>query len=159
MQLQLLNMGREHGSRGDILGDYESFSGSGSKKFLTSSNYAHSPLPRIEFPRFDGTNPWAWILKCNNYFKLMLSVPDSQRVNLVTIHFDGKTLSWFQNLNMGEISITWEQFLEVVSARFEDLRVSNIIVKFNKLKQTGNYEEYVDIFDELKACLVLEDSS
>lgn len=47
---------------------------------------------------------------------LVVSIPDSQKVHLATMHFDGKALTWFQNLNMGDIEISWEQFLEVVSA-------------------------------------------
>lgn len=49
--------------------------------------------------------------------------------------------------------------MEVISTRFEDLSVSNIIVGFNKLKLTGSYEDYVARFDELRSCLLMEDSS
>lgn len=133
IRLQLLNLSKDSGS-GDhsILGSYGNPSGMG--KSGSTMNYVHTPLPCIDFPRFDGINPRAWILKCNSYFKLMPSIPDAQRVHLATMHFDGKALSWFQNLNMGDVGITWKQFLEVVSARFEDLKVSTIIVEFNKLK-------------------------
>lgn len=47
-------------------------------------------------------------MKCNSYFKLMPGIPDSQKVNLATMHFEGKALTWFQNLNMDEVVITWE---------------------------------------------------
>lgn len=47
----------------------------------------------------------------------------------------------------------------MISARFEDLKTSNIIVEFNKLKQTGTYDEYVEHFDELKACMLMGDNS
>lgn len=98
---------RDKGS-GDnsILGNYGK--GGESGKSGSMVNYAHSPLPRLDFPRFDGSNPRAWILKCTSYFKLMPNIPDSQKVHLATIHFEGKALSWFQNLNLGNIEITWE---------------------------------------------------
>lgn len=60
---------------------------------------------------------------------------------------------------MGDIIITWKQFLEVVSTRFEDLSVSNIIVEFNKLRMIGSFEDYVERFDELRSCLLMEDDS
>lgn len=47
----------------------------------------------------------------------------------------------------------------MVSARFEDLRIPNIVVEFNKLKHTGSYDEYVEHFNELKSCLVMNDQS
>lgn len=108
IKLQLLN-----------LGGYGFTPGSGNS---TVGNFVHLSLPRLEFPRFDGINPRAWMLKCNSFFKLMPSIPDAQRVHLATMHFDGKAISWFKNLNMGDVGITWKQFLEVVSAHFEDLR-------------------------------------
>lgn len=41
----------------------------------------------------------------------------------------------------------------------EDLRIPNIVVEFNKRKQNGTYEEYVEHFNELKACLLMNDHS
>lgn len=40
---------------------------------------ANSP-PRVDFPRFDGTNPRAWVINCNNYFKIIKNVAEDQMV-------------------------------------------------------------------------------
>ncbi|KAH6807531.1 ubiquitin-specific protease 12 [Perilla frutescens var. frutescens] len=46
-----------------------------------------------------------------------------------------------------------------VAARFEDLRESNIVVEFNKLRHTDSYADYVERFEELKKCMSLYDNS
>lgn len=38
--------------------------------------------PRFEFPRFDGTQPRAWVLSCNGYFKLVPNVQEHQKVTM-----------------------------------------------------------------------------
>lgn len=60
---------------------------------------------------------------------------------------------------MVDVGITWSRILEVLSAHFEDLKAFNIFVKFNKLKQPGSYEDYVERFEELRVCMVMEDAS
>lgn len=90
LQLQLLNREQSHNDGSEsILGGYGSTLGNQNG---IVSNFVHSPLPRVEFPRFDGTNPRIWMIKCASYFKLMPSVPDAQRVHLAALHFDGKAL-------------------------------------------------------------------
>ncbi|KAK6150015.1 hypothetical protein DH2020_017540 [Rehmannia glutinosa] len=114
-----------------------------------------SPLPRIDFARFDGSNPRSWILKCNGYFKLIPNIPDAQKVTLASMHFDGKAASRFQNYSSKCAGQSWNQFLEIVSAGFEELKEIKIIAEFNKLKQPGSYVEYVEKFEELRACMML----
>ncbi|KAK6132617.1 hypothetical protein DH2020_033647 [Rehmannia glutinosa] len=122
---------------------------------MDNSYTSYKPLPRIDFPRFDGNNPRSWILKCNGYFKLIPNIPDVQKVTLASMHFEGKAASWFQNYSQKFIGHTWNQFLEVVTTRFEELKESKIIVEFNKLKKSGSYNEYVERFEELRACMML----
>lgn len=102
---------------------------------------------------FDGSKPRSWIHKCNGYFRLIPSMTNQQKVS--SIHFDRKTALWVHNFNQRYIDLTLEQFLSIISTRFEEIKDSSVIAEFNKLKQTGNYEEYVDKFEELKTCMLL----
>ncbi|KAK6149080.1 hypothetical protein DH2020_016605 [Rehmannia glutinosa] len=169
IQLQLLNMNKGKGELDEesILGVPYPVSAAAANQTRTqqsSGNKIHmdhqgvqmiSPLPKIDFPRFDGSHPRAWILKCNGYFRLIPNIPDNQKVILASMHFEGKAAQWYQNFAMKQGELTWNQFLEVISARFEELKESRIIAEFNKLKQNGSYNDYVDRFEELKACLLL----
>lgn len=116
-------------------------------------------FPSIDFPRVDVSNPRAWIFKCNNYFRLIPNIPDHQKVSLASMHFDGKALYWFHSLGPRQWERCWGEFLEIISARFEDLKECKIIAEFNKLKQTGTYADYVEKFEELRDCMLLRSQS
>jgi len=60
----------------------------------TTDRLAFKFLPKLEFPSFDGTNPRNWIKKCSRYFALC-KIPDSQRVDVASIHLTGKAETWF----------------------------------------------------------------
>lgn len=108
----------------------------------------------IGFPRFDGSNPRSWISKCTAYFKLFPHVPDSQRVALAYLHFEGKASLWLQTLPSD--TCTWSQFLEAVSARFEKRKYAvEVVGEFRELRQTGSYFEYVETFQRLKTSMLM----
>lgn len=52
--------------------------------------------------------------------------------------------------------MSWMQFIELVSPRFEELLETRIIAEFNKLRQVGTYSDYVNKFEELRACMLLK---
>lgn len=120
-----------------------------------SGSQVKQNLPKFDFPSFDGTNPRAWFLKCNHYFKMVRGLSDVDRVNMVCVNLEDKIALWYQNSNMRDVELTWDQFVGIVSARFEDIKGAKIIAEFNKLRQTGSYEKYVQKFEELKACMLL----
>ncbi|KAH6764368.1 hypothetical protein C2S51_015617 [Perilla frutescens var. frutescens] len=78
---------------------------------------------------------------------------DEQKISLATMNFEGRAALWIQNFNQKYLELSWKQFVEVVSTRFEELKESHIVVEFNKLKHTDNYQDYVDRFEELKNCM------
>lgn len=157
LQLQLLNKDTIPNAGSDsILGGYGSPIGGKMVQFRTMFTLFYLELisPNLMVQTLDLRLLSATVI--SNLYHLIL---DSRRVYLAYIHFEGNALSWFQNLNMGDITITWKQFVEVVFTRFEDLSVFNIIVEFNKLKMTGSFEDYVERFDELRTCLLMEDNN
>ncbi|VFQ74615.1 unnamed protein product [Cuscuta campestris] len=109
--------------------------------------------PKIEFPSFEGGNPREWIKKCRQYFSLC-KVPEEQQVNLASIHFKGRAEIWFSNYGQGRNNICWDEFVMDLGARFKEDDHNDIVEEFNKLCQTGDLEEYVDKFEELKGLLL-----
>lgn len=105
--------------------------------------------PKIDFPRFDGTNPRGWIRKCNRFFQLNF-VDDLKRVDLASIHFDGKADSWFLDYQEGKTFLDWDKFVHDVYLRFEDVAYDNYVGRFNKLAQTSTVEEYLNVMNLLK---------
>ncbi|CAA0822266.1 Unknown protein, partial [Striga hermonthica] len=153
LQLQLLNRQKDSDDEGSILGKHRLQLQQ--EQASKQNNHYMNPAPKIEFPRFDGSNPRAWILKCSGYFKLVPNISKTQKVILASMHLEGKAALWFQNLSAKQPELNWSQFVEIVSARFEELKEVKIIAKFNKLRHTGSYADYVDKFEELKACMQL----
>ncbi|KAH6797153.1 hypothetical protein C2S52_021707 [Perilla frutescens var. hirtella] len=149
MKLQLMNGSKGKGMTDDdpILGDPPPVYGFGSQVI--------SSLPKHEFPKFDGFHPRAWMLKCNEYFKVVPNIPDEQRIVLASMYFEGKAASWYQNFSSKFVLLNWKQFMEVISARFEDLREAKIVEEFNQLKHTGDYMDYVGRFEELNECMLM----
>ena len=60
------------------------------------------PLPslsksvRLEFPRFRGDYPVAWVYKANQYFNIY-QTPLNERLLMASFHMDGDALIWFQD--------------------------------------------------------------
>lgn len=36
----------------------------------------HNPMPRVEFPRFDGVTVHSWLLSCETYFRVVPDIPE-----------------------------------------------------------------------------------
>lgn len=109
---------------------------------------------RFDFPRFDGSNPRAWLLKRLNYFKLM-NTSESERVTIAAMHFEGKAMEWFYRVSQEGRTISWEHFVDLVSNRFGELNETCVFTEFSKLKVKGSLEDYIEKFQELKSHLLM----
>ncbi|XP_026441802.1 uncharacterized protein LOC113340978 [Papaver somniferum] len=114
--------------------------------------------PKIDFPRFDGTNPRAWIRKCKKYFFLH-QLNDEQKVHIATLYLEGKADVWFQHYQTSKANLYWEDFIIDVCTRFQDLGHDNVIGEFNKLDQTTRVLDYKERFEELKALMLAKNPS
>lgn len=106
--------------------------------------------PKVDFPKFDRTYPRAWILRCNAYFRMVPTVLENQKVDMATMYFEGKAALWYQTYGAKNIGTPWPEFVDLISARFEQLQETQIIEDFHKIKQYGSYMDYVDRFEKLK---------
>lgn len=77
----------------------------------------HPPPPKLDFPPFDGENPKAWQLKCENYFRIC-SVHPEFRISIATMHFVGGALLWLQATRAHTRFEDWGTFVEAVCSRF-----------------------------------------
>lgn len=49
---------------------------------------------KLEFPRFSGEEPTAWVYKANQYFKYN-KIPANMQLLMASFHVDGEALVWF----------------------------------------------------------------
>ncbi|KAL0449609.1 UNVERIFIED_CONTAM: hypothetical protein Slati_1517300 [Sesamum latifolium] len=108
-------------------------------------------LARVDFPRFNGDEPRAWVRKCLRYFQIIYTVPEDQKVHLASIHLDGRAELWFQSLIEGKEVPTWNRFVQAVYEQFDGTDPGVILGEFNKLRQTRTVVEYLERFEDLKA--------
>ncbi|XP_026416754.1 uncharacterized protein LOC113312214 [Papaver somniferum] len=114
--------------------------------------------PKVDFPRFNGTNPRGWVLKCERYFHLH-NFPDEEHVDMVVIQFDSQVDSWYLNYQQGKGSIPWSTFVQDLYARFEDVAHDNYVGSFNKLSQTTTVKDYYDKWEHYKSYMVANNPS
>lgn len=123
------------------------------------NNHHHpnfNPNPKLEFPRFDGTDPKGWIIRAEQYFDF-ITVEEFKRIKLAGMHFEGKAGVWFRyyQSSRGSGNISWRSFVNDVLVRFENPENRDVLDLFNKLKQEGTVMEYEDKFEELRAMIVV----
>lgn len=109
--------------------------------------------PKLEFPKFDGSNPRNWIKKCCRYFAFY-RVPNEQKVNLASLYMVDRAESWVTSYLSVRGHVYWDNFIIYLVARFKDIKSSNVVEQFNKLSQSGSLEDYIDEFESLKAIIL-----
>nr|CAD1831413.1 unnamed protein product [Ananas comosus var. bracteatus] len=102
---------------------------------------------------FEGENPRNWVRRCEKYFEIY-GIKEQQKLELVTMHLEGRADTWFQGYMAEKGVINWALFSEEVCQRFDGMGMSDVVEEFNKLAQQGTVEEYEEQFEELRARLL-----
>lgn len=108
---------------------------------------------RLEFTRFQGGDPTAWLSKAKQYFAYQ-ELPMDQRVNFASYHLEEEANEWWQATSkaLGEekIPITWDVFEEELWARFGPSGAENFDEALSKINQKGSLREYHREFERLQ---------
>lgn len=109
----------------------------------------HHTLPKMYFPKFDGSHPKIWIDNCANYFSIY-SVPASVWLSSATMHLEGNAAKWWQTYKQQHNKITWLSFCLAFEQEFgaDDYRTT--LTELIALKQTGTVEDYTTQFQALQ---------
>jgi hypothetical protein len=132
---------------------------------LPDTHHEHVPnenrrswMPKMDIPRFDGSDVRIWLDKCSAYFQLY-AIPHDFRVTTASLHMVGKASHWFQPYKHSWGSHTWEHFVLAVSKEFEVNTHRVKTMALLNLRQTGSVEEYKQQFDQLVYHIRLYDPS
>lgn len=109
------------------------------------------PLPKMDFPKFEGKDPRGWIKKCEKFFQLNPILDPKAKVLYAALYLEGEADVWYQSLQEEQPGLLWEEFISHICQRFATRGYENLVGQFNKLTQKGKVEEYVKFFEELKA--------
>ncbi|XP_022868718.1 uncharacterized protein LOC111388263 [Olea europaea var. sylvestris] len=74
-------------------------------------------LPAVEFPKFSGDGFDEWVYKCNELFDLYKTT-DDVKVELASIHIDGKALQWHRvKIELSPV-MKWEDYTHQMGLKF-----------------------------------------
>lgn len=114
-------------------------------------------VPKLEFPKFDGSNPRMWLKKCSKYFTLC-NIPEDQRVDMACLNMIDKAECWMSSYVTVKKNVDWGEFCVDITARFRDDSSTHVVEKFNKLCQMGDLESYVDEFENLRSLMIQQNN-
>jgi hypothetical protein len=70
---------------------------------------------KLDFPRFKGADPTAWVYRALKYFHYDQTL-EPEKVMHASYHLDEEALVWFQDYEHGIHN--WHEFVRVVQIRF-----------------------------------------
>ncbi|KAH0696227.1 hypothetical protein KY285_013059 [Solanum tuberosum] len=113
-------------------------------------------MTKLEFPHFNVTNLRAWLCKVEKFFSLD-EIDYSQRVRVVSIHFDDIAIEWHLAYIRSRNHLplpSWEEYVYALMDRF-GAEYADPMFKLKLVKQNGLVEDYQKEFDRIMTRLVL----
>ena len=93
----------------------------------------------LEFPRFSGGDPSAWIFRVMQFFRYYEILKEEKILN-ASYHLDDEALIWFQECERSLDS--WETFVRAIQVRFGPSSYVDPMETLTKLKQTTTVAAY-----------------
>lgn len=94
-----------------------SYTHSGDTQFHRSGVMTPYKLPKVEFPKFDGTNARGWVVKANKFFILNPGMDTSTKIVFASLYLEGPADHWFQTIQVEQPGLTWEAFVDLLLQR------------------------------------------
>ena len=102
-------------------------------------------MPKMVFPRFDGSGVRVWLDKCEAFFQLY-HIPDNFKVASASLHLSDNAAHWYQAFKQSEGFHSWEQFVAAVIQEFDVDVYRQHMKELLMLKQTDTVELYKQKF-------------
>jgi hypothetical protein len=105
-------------------------------------------MPKMPFPRFDGTHPRIWRDKCYDYFRVF-NISPALWLTTATLHMEGNAAIRLQAYKQRHSLGQWSQFIMAVEAEFGEDDQRRSMKALLDLKQTTTVEDYQREFQTL----------
>ena len=99
---------------------------------------------KLEFPRFSGGDPFAWIFRAVQFFRYY-EIPEEEKILNASYHLDDEPLVWFQDCERSLDS--WETFVRAIQVRFELSSYDDPMETLTKLRHTTIVFAYKSQFE------------
>ena len=103
-------------------------------------------LPKLSFPRFDGSNPTIWKDKCVDYFTLC-NIPETFWTTAAALHMDDNAAKWVQVYKQEHGLDSWSVFIEAIEQKFGAVDYRDALSTMFDLHQTAIADEYISAFE------------
>lgn len=112
----------------------------------------HNRMLKLDFPKFNGENPRLWLGKCTRYFTCN-KMNDFNKLRLVTMSLEDVVDNWFVDYMDDKPNLTLEEFTRLVLNRFLNPNGGSLLAQFNKMRQTGSVQSYIQEFKEMRSLM------
>ncbi|KAJ4807408.1 polyprotein [Rhynchospora pubera] len=117
------------------------------------SSLGRYPLPRLDFPSFDGSDVVSWEEDCEFYFEVF-QTPEIYKTRLATSHFSGDAREWYRGFKMDNSHPPWPILIEELKASFIVAKVENPLEEFRKVTHLGKIDDYIRNFEKVRCRLM-----
>lgn len=122
----------------------------------SSSGERRGWVPRMDFPKFDGSKPTIWVDQCLAYFRLY-QVAESLWVTAATINMVDNAALWLQAYKTEHALGNWNQLVTAILEEFNTDEHERVLYALIQIRQTGSVDAYWSSFSELKYQLRVHD--
>nr|GMC51058.1 Retrovirus-related Pol polyprotein from transposon opus [Ipomoea batatas] len=110
--------------------------------------YGHQFLLKNGLPKFDGKDPYVWIIQSQEFFECH-NVSHEQRLSCVYFIVHGEALEWFHWMKSNALLRSWDDFLEQVKFPLDPVYFEDFTVQFPKLYQAPTMTAYQAEYEKL----------
>ncbi|CAN6458169.1 unnamed protein product [Victoria cruziana] len=106
------------------------------------------PRIKLEFPKFSGKDFKHWLYKVRQYLTCQ-QILANQWIRLCSLNFEGQAMEWFTWLIEKRPALTWTDFVEAATKRFDQSTFASDEIELKELKQIGKVADYQAEFERL----------
>ncbi|KAK3146064.1 hypothetical protein QOZ80_3BG0261060 [Eleusine coracana subsp. coracana] len=105
-------------------------------------------MPKLDFPRFDGTDARIWVDKCQAFFNLY-QIPHGFKIQAAAMHLDGCAAHWYQSFKSLNPYHDWDIFRASILGEFEVNAHRDKLMELLSILQTSTVADYKSRFEQL----------
>jgi len=133
---------------GEKSGENSRMNGGKPGSYTETEGGIHTRPIKLDFPRFDGSEPINWVLKAQQFHSYN-QIPENQKVSLAAFHMERRALTWYHWLMDSGYIGGYEDFVSALKTRFAPSVFGDPVGTFTKLKQSSTVEDYQTQFEIL----------
>jgi hypothetical protein len=99
------------------------------------------PVPKFDFPKFDGDNPRLWRDHCVLFFEVY-GVHPAMRTRFAALNFQGLVATWLQTIERHGRITDWDHLCELVFAKYDKDQYQRQLKALETLRQNGSVTDY-----------------